>query len=226
MDDSVTLFGFRHSVYQRVARIALNEKSVQFTVEEINPFDAIEAERLRDLNPFGRIPVLRHGTFSLYETSAITRYVDGAFTGPILVPDDPRAAAQMAQVIAILDAYGYWPMIRQVFSRRVFAPHEDSASNETEVAEGLEASRRVLSALEAIAAERQVLTGDAITLADCHLGAMMDYFRRAPEGEEIAHGLPFLDTWWRKVRVRPSIAGLDTEVDRLGVTVPIDAPNT
>ncbi|WP_299794430.1 glutathione S-transferase family protein [uncultured Marivita sp.] len=209
MNDPVTLFGFRHSVYQRVARVALKEKGVLFTVEEIDPFDVIEAERLRDLHPFGRVPVLRHGSFVLYETSAITRYVDAAFIGPSLVPDDPRAAAQMAQVIAILDSYGYWPMIRQVFSRRVFAPHEESTCNETEVAEGLESSLRVLSALEAIAAERRVLTGDAVSLADCHLGGMMDYFTRAPEGADLTQGLPCLDAWWQKVRVRPSITGLD-----------------
>ncbi len=75
-------------------------------MQEADPFDPNAAERLRDLNPFGRVPVLRHGQFDLYETSAITRYVDAAFDGPRLVPDDPRASAQMAQVIAVIDAYG------------------------------------------------------------------------------------------------------------------------
>ena len=209
MDTSVTLVGFRHSVYQRVVRIVLHEKRVAFRVREVNPFDPVEAEHLRDLQPFGRVPVLRHGSFDIYETSAITRYVDAAFDGPRLVPDEPRAAAQMAQVIAVIDAYGYWPMIRQVFARRVFAPNEDSALNEAEVASGLEASRAVLVALDAIAADTRVLTGDTITLADCHLGAMMDYFTRAPEGDALTRSQPHLDRWWRKIRGRPSIVGLD-----------------
>lgn len=209
MDTSVTLFGFRHSVYQRVVRIVLQEKRVAFRVQEVNPFDPVEAERLRDLHPFGRVPVLRHGPFDIYETSAIARYVDAAFDGPRLVPDEPRAAARMAQAIAVIDAYGYWPMIRQVFARRVFAPNEDTALNEAEVARGLDASRAVLVALDAIAADTRVLTGDAITLADCHLGAMMDYFTRAPEGDALIRSQPHLDRWWRKIRARPSIVGLD-----------------
>jgi len=211
MDSFVTLVGFRHSVYQRVVRIALHEKNIQFGVQEVDPFDPIEAKSLRDLHPFGRVPVLRHGTFALYETSAITRYIDAAFDGPSLVPEDPRAAAQMAQVIAIIDAYGYWPMIRQVFARRVFAPHEDKGSNETEVAKGLDGSHAVLQALEAIASDKRVLNGDAITLADCHLGAMMDYFTRAPEGKALTQSQPHLESWWRQMRARPSITGLDPQ---------------
>ncbi|TDL74140.1 glutathione S-transferase family protein [Palleronia sediminis] len=211
MKASVTILGFRHSVYQRVARIALHEKNVEFRVKEVDPFDPEEAERLRDLHPFGRVPVLRHGSFDLYETSAITRYVDAAFDGPRLVPEDPRAAARMAQAIAVVDAYGYWPMIRQVFARRVFAPNEDSACNEAEVARGLAASRTVIEALEAIAADGRILTGDAITLADCHLGAMMDYFTRAPEGAALIQSQPHLDSWWRRMRARPSITGLDQQ---------------
>jgi glutathione S-transferase len=209
MSDPVTLVGFRHSVYQRIVRVVLHEKGVAFRVEEVDPFAPDAGERLRGLHPFGRVPVLRHGRFDLYESSAITRYVDAAFDGPRLVPDAPQAAARMAQVIALLDAYGYWPMIRQVFARRVFAPGADTAPDETEVAEGLAASRPVLSALEAIAADGRVLAGDAITLADCHCGAMMDYFTRAPEGDRLLRSHPHLDAWWRAIRKRPSIAELD-----------------
>jgi glutathione S-transferase len=211
MNSSVTLVGFRHSVYQRVVRIVLYEKNIEFDIAEVDPFDPIEAETLRDLHPFGRVPVLRHGTFTLYETCAITRYVDAAFDGPRLVPEDPRAAARMAQAIAVVDAYGYWPIIRQVFARRVFAPREDKGSNEAEVAKGLAESHAVLQALEAIASDKRVLNGDAITLADCHLGAMMDYFARAPEGDALVRSQPHLDMWWRRMKARPSITGLDPQ---------------
>jgi glutathione S-transferase len=209
MSDPVTLVGFRHSVYQRIVRVALREKGVAFRVEEVDPFAPDAGERLRGLHPFGRVPVLRHGRFDLYETSAITRYVDATFDGPRLVPDGAQAAARMAQVIALLDANGYWPMIRQVFARRVFAPDEDTTTNEAEVAEGLAASRPVLAALEAIAAEGRVLSGGAITLADCHCGAMMDYFTRAPEGDRLLRSHPHLEAWWRAIGERPSITDLD-----------------
>jgi glutathione S-transferase len=56
-----------------------------------------------------------------------------------------------------------------------------------------------------------VLNGDAITLADCHLGAMMDYFTRVPEGNALTQSHPHLDSWWRQMRARPSITGLDPQ---------------
>ena len=209
MSDPVTLVGFRHSVYQRIVRLALHEKGVAFDVQEVDPFAPDAAEHLRTLHPFGRVPVLRHGRFVLYETVAITRYVDAAFDGPRLVPDDPQAAARMAQVIGLLDAYGYWPMIRQVFAKRVFAPDEDTRSAEAEIADGLATARRVLAALEAIAAEGHVLSRDAMTLADCHCGAMMDYFTRASEGAAFLEFHPRLKAWWLTMKERPSMKLLD-----------------
>jgi glutathione S-transferase len=44
---------------------------------------------------FGKIPAFEHAGFRLYETGAITRYVDEAFPGPRLQPDDPRDRARM-----------------------------------------------------------------------------------------------------------------------------------
>src|SRR6266478_5495835 len=67
----------------------------------------------RDLHPFRRVPTLVHDDFVLYETQAITRYIDEAFAGPAFQPVQPRQRARMAQVISIIDAYGYVPMVRQ-----------------------------------------------------------------------------------------------------------------
>lgn len=209
MSVPVTIFGFGHSIYQRIVRVVLHEKNVPYCVDEIDPFDTEPADRLRDLHPFGRVPILRHDGFDLYETAAIARYIDLAFDGPDLVPGDPRVAARMAQVIAILDVYGYRPMIRQVFARRIFEPWADTMVNEAEIAEGMEGARTVVAALEVIAQEGLILTGKTITLADCYAGAMMDYFVRAPEGAALIESSPHLRLWWQTVCERPSITALD-----------------
>ena len=81
---AVELIGYRYSVYLRIARLVLAEKGVAFTQVEVNPFAGAPDWYLA-LHPFGRVPTLRHGDFVLYETSAISRYVDAAFDGPALV---------------------------------------------------------------------------------------------------------------------------------------------
>ena len=117
--------------------MTLIEKDVAWTHVEVDPFDEPIPESYLALNPFGRVPTLVHDGFVLYETTAITRYIDEAFAGVPLQPADPRERARMNQIIAIADSYGYWPMVRQVFSHRVFRPAEAGLANEAMIAEGV-----------------------------------------------------------------------------------------
>ena len=200
---SLVLHGYQYSVYDRVARLTLAEKGVAYDRVEVNPFAPDVPASYLALHPFGRVPTLVHDGFALYETGAITRYIDRAFPGPALQPADPRALARMDQVIGIVDSYGYWPMVRQVFSPRVFRARLGQPVDEAEIARGLAASIKVLAALES-------LIGDGgVTLADLHLGAMMAYFTLAPEGAAALNQYPRLAAWWRRVSARPSFAATD-----------------
>ena len=113
---SLVLHGYRYSVYLRIARLALAEKDVAYDRVEVNPFAPDVPADYLALHPFGRVPALVHDGFALYETAAITRYIDRAFAGPALQPGTAQELARMDQIIAVVDAYGYWPMVRQVFS--------------------------------------------------------------------------------------------------------------
>ncbi|MEM7641178.1 MAG: glutathione S-transferase family protein [Pseudomonadota bacterium] len=209
MTAPVTLHGYRFSVYHRIARMALAEKAVDHAVTEVDPFDpALPATWVR-MHPFGRVPVLAHGDFHLYETAAITRYIDAAFPGPVLTPTPAKALARMAQVIAIADNYGYRPLVRQVFAHGVFRPANGQPGDPTEVATGLEAAVPVLSALDRIAEEGLILTGTAITLADCHLAPMIAYFTAAPDGARALDRTPALAAWWDRLSRQPSVRQTD-----------------
>lgn len=198
------LHGYRYSVYVCIARLVLAEKGVEYGQVEVDPFaPEVPADYLA-LHPFGRVPALVHGDFALYETAAITRYIDRAFAGPALQPGQPRVLGRMDQIIGIVDAYGYWPLVRQVFSHRVFRPAVGRTADEAEVAQGLAAAAKVLGALEALASAGPFLTGSTISLADCHLGAMIAYFTAAPEGTALLERHLRLAAWWRHVGRRPS----------------------
>ena len=150
-----------------------------------------------------------HGAFELFETSAITRYVDRAFEGRPLQPEGAAALARMDQVIAVVDAYAYWPMVRQVSSHAFFRPSAGEQSSREEVDAGLEASRTVLAFLDGVAGEGEVLTGRDITLADCHLAPMIDYFVRAEEGEAALSPHLALRRWWDRVSVLDVLKATD-----------------
>lgn len=209
MDNPVILRGYAYSMYTRIARVALVEKGVAFETEEIDPFSGdVPAEYLAR-HPFGRVPVLSHGDFDIYETAAIARYVDAAFDGPALMPDDVKARARIAQVVSVVDNYGFRPLVLQVFGHRVFRPAVGVTGDESVIADGIKTSLPVLDALNGIAAEGLALDGQTFTLADVHLAPVIAYFAQAPEGAAALHDYPVLAGWWSIVKARESITVTD-----------------
>jgi len=206
---ALVLHGYRYSVYVRIARLALAEKGVAYDQVEVNPFAPDVPAAYLALHPFGRVPTLVHDDFALYETGAITRYLDRTFAGPALQPDQPRALGRMDQIIGVVDSYGYWPLVRQVFSHRVFRPAIGQPADEAEVGRGLAGAAKVLAALEVLAAPDAFLVGPALSLADLHLGAMLAYFAAAPEGAALLRNHPRLAAGWGRLSRRPSFAATD-----------------
>jgi glutathione S-transferase len=204
------LHGFRYSVYVRIARIALAEKGLAYEHVEIDPFATDVPIEYLTLHPFKRVPVLVDGDFARYETEAITRYIDEAYPGPALQPSEPRQRARMAQIISIIDSYGYMPMVRQVAGERVFARFRGRKPDEALIRTGLERSVHVLDALEAITPGDSPIAGGKVwSLADFHLAPMMAYFTAAPEGEETLARYTKLSAWWRVIRERKSVEDTD-----------------
>jgi glutathione S-transferase len=199
----VTLHGYACSVYTRIARAALAAKGVEHELRDIDPFENENADRLRRLHPFLRVPILDHGGFRVFETSAITRYVDLAFEGISLSSGDPPTQTRIAQCVAVIDAYGYRPMIRQVFEHRVFRPREGLACDEAEVAAGVAASAPVLDVLDGFAREGLILSGESLSLADLHVGPMLDCFVTAPEGRAMLETRRALAGWWARFSEAP-----------------------
>ena len=193
---------YRYSVYSWIARFALEVMGVDYRLIVINPFAGDVPEGYLALHPFKRVPVLVHGSFQLYETGAITRYVDEAFAGPHLQPSSPQGRARMSQLISVVDSYVYWPLVRQVFSHSVFRPRLGRAPDVTEVDEGLKAAAVALAALERLAADAPYLCGPELSLADIHLAPMIGYFAMAEEGAALLKQQPKLSRWWSTIGSR------------------------
>src|SRR3954469_3896765 len=92
------------SPFGRAALATLEEKAASYRLSPVMPGTFKSPEHLAR-HPFGRVPVLEHDGFSLYETQAILRYLDRALPNPALTPADPRRAARMDQLMNINDWY-------------------------------------------------------------------------------------------------------------------------
>lgn len=178
-----------------------------FREVDVDPF-ADPAAAIVAGHPFARVPILDHGDTRVYETAAITTYIDAAFDGPPLTPDTPIAQARAAQVIAVTDSYGYRPMVRQVFAHAVFRPALGLASEQEEIAGGLKDSAPVLAALNDLARTGDVL-GGPLTRADLHLAPIMACFTRHPGAADLLNRYPALANWWRQIAAHPALIASD-----------------
>jgi glutathione S-transferase len=201
----VRLYGLPDSVYVRIARIALHEKGIDYTLQPTDVFDPATLDpAYAALHPFQRIPALDHDGFRLYETNAIARYVDEAFPGSALQPSDPRARARMNQIVSVVDSYAYPALIRQLVVERLFAGDEGRPADSAIVEAGCEAGRRSIDAIAAVA-EGPYLTGRMFTLADVWFAPIVAYMRLTPEGAAMLATAPVLTRWWNTIRTRPSV---------------------
>ncbi|MEP1773759.1 MAG: glutathione S-transferase family protein [Nitratireductor sp.] len=199
------LFGADYSVYVRIARLALLEKGVDHALVPVDIFagDGV-ADWYLARHPFRRIPAFEHGDFHLFETGAITRYVDEAFAGPPLQPQGAARRAVMNQIVGLLDAYAYRALVWGVYVERVSKPEQGKTPDEALIAAALETARTCLSTLTRLQDGRAFLAGDRLSLAGLYAAPMLAYFVRAPEGAALLADYPALGRWWTGLTARPA----------------------
>src|SRR3984893_17337154 len=134
MSDPI-VFGFPYSTFVHIVRLILTHKGASYT------FRDLETEMGKPthlaLHPFNRVPILQHGDFTVYETSAIATYIDETFQSPALAPKDTRQRARMQQWISTVNSYYYPYMIYHVSHERRVFPELGIASDEKVVAHAL-----------------------------------------------------------------------------------------
>src|SRR5438105_15080541 len=116
---------FVHSIpgspFGRAVLAALVEKGAPYRLAPVAP-DALKSPEHLARHPFGRVPVLEHDGFLLYETQAIMRYLDRVLPQPALTPSDPKRAARMDQVMNVNDWYLFHNVANVIVFHRVIGP--------------------------------------------------------------------------------------------------------
>jgi len=191
-DNQVTLIGANYSVYTRICQLTLHLKGVPHAFEALDVFAEGGREKARQAgHPFGKIPILRHDDLILYETLAITRYIDQAFDGPLIQPENAADRARMNQIISIVDTQAY-PIL-------VWGLHVPKSEGREPDPKMLDKGRTVLSVLEGLADEPW-LCGPKPSLADAYLAACMGYILDSAAASHLPGNGPRLMAWWRRAQ--------------------------
>lgn len=148
----------------------------------------------RELHPFLKMPAMRHGKVSLFETAAIATYVDAIGSGPRLQPDRAENAALMWQWVSSAVDYLYDPLVRSALA--------DGGDNDA----AREAREVALDAVENRAAYQPFLIGDALTLADLFIVPMVAFAIAGKAGgaDDMLAPRPRLAAWYEVLAARDS----------------------
>jgi glutathione S-transferase len=172
--NQLKLYTFKLCPFAHRVRLALAEKGLHADLIEIDlkkkPAD------FNLISPHGRVPVLVHGDFKLWESAIILEYLEEAFPQHPLMPMRPadRARARLWMDFANTRLFG--PTHRLIFT-------EDEKLRQELIAEMAESVRFLESAMGEQAADGPYLLGGQFTLADI---ALYPWFEQAATLEKFS----------------------------------------
>jgi glutathione S-transferase len=197
------IFGNPMSTCTRRVTTALHEKQAKFDFVSID-FAKGEHKGAENLarQPFGQIPSLTDGDFTLFESRAMIRYIDATVAGQALTPKDPKAHALMEQWISV-EMEQFNPGAGGIVFQEIFAP---MMGGKTDLAKAEEAKNKlkfVLPVLDKHLAKGPHFVGDQFTLADICFMPYTEYALNT-SAKEIFHAHANFMTWWKRVSERSS----------------------
>lgn len=176
-----TLIGDPRSSYVRSARMTFVEKGVSYALEPHPP----HSPPVDAIHPFGKIPVFRNAELTLFESSAIMRYIDESFPGPALMPDVPVDRARAEQWISATHCYFYPAMVERYVLQYIFPKGTDGKPDRAVIDKAIEDMKKQFGVLDKAYGKRDFLVGGNATLADLLLAPIVFYVQAMPEGSEV-----------------------------------------
>ena len=193
------------SPFARAVFATLEEKGARYRIAPMAPGSHKSPEHLAR-HPFGRVPVLEHDGFMLYETAAILRYLDRVLPNPALTPADVKRAARMDQVMNINDWYLFQGVASVIIFHRVIGPRlAGLAPDEVAIAEAMPKARVVFAELARLLGDQPYLAGDSVSLADLIAAPGIAFFTMTPEWAELGAPRHNLAAWLARMEARPSM---------------------
>jgi glutathione S-transferase len=147
--------------------------------------------------PFGQVPTIQDEGFELYESRAISRYINEKVNGN-LVPKDAAGRARMEQWISIETSNFSGAAMKFVYEHVFKRPQTQETLQAAEKQVDL-----ALDVMERQLASQQFVAGSQLSIADICFMPYFEYLQASPIKENIAKRGKVAD-WWNRVSGRPS----------------------
>ena len=193
------------SPFCRKVRLVLAEKRLEVELVEEKYWEQ-SADFLRR-NPAGKVPVLRHDTQWMSESTAICEYLDEVYPEPKLIPSDPDARYEVRRLVAWFDdKFHHEVTSKLVYERVNMKVSGQGFPDSRNVKEGAKRIKYHLDYIAWLLDHRRWLAGNEMSLADftaaAHLSAL-DYISDVDWNRSAV-----VKDWYAKIKSRPAFRSI------------------
>lgn len=201
----VKVYGPAYASPKRVL-VCLIEKQVEFETVDVDLFKGEHKEpEFLKLQPFGVLPVIQDGDYTLYESRAIIRYYAEKYRdqGTELLGKTIEERGLVEQWVEV-EAYNFQPPIYKLVENILFAPILGVPSDAKAVQESDEKIAKVLDIYEERLSKTKYLAGDFFSLADLSHLAFGHYLVNQTGRGNLVRERKHVSAWWDDISNRPS----------------------
>lgn len=211
----ITLYGAPGSVFVRKPRILLQEKKIDFKIDPINLYQYVNQE-FKQASPLNKIPALRHGDFTLADSSAICAYIDKKYPHPKFYPDHPEEYGKALWYEEYADT-ALFQAIAPCYYQTILVPlYKQQEPDQNAINVALNEKLPVVATyLESHLINKRFLVGNQFTIAD--VAVVSIFFNMYQSGFTVASSLwPNLSSYLNNHFQRDSFTSCikDIEIER------------
>lgn len=214
------LYGSSLSPYVRKVMAYAAEKGIALENDAASAGPGSQSEAFRRASPFGKMPALADGDFTLADSSAIIHYLEARFPDPVLIPADPEARGKVIWFEEFADTV-LTQCGAKLFFNRLVAPIFLNREGDEEAASKAEREELppILDYLERTVPEAGAfLVGDSLTLADIAVAGPFANFRHIActiDRDRYARTLGYVEAILERPSFAPTIARETAFLDKV-----------
>lgn len=169
----LTIYGFDFSSPANMVRMCANAVGVEYQYVQLDPFKGEhKSDEHLARHPAGKVPAIDDDGFTLFESTAIMKYLCRK-AGSDCYPEDVVRQAVIDQWCGFVSIHVFMAMGRVTFNRMV-APKLGVEVDQGSLADGLRFLGQFLPVIEQQLEKSRYLAGDDFSIADICLLAILD----------------------------------------------------
>ncbi len=145
-----------------VSRVVIAARYKGIKHKMVIPKDGLRSPAYLKINPFAKMPAIKDGSTTLFESGVIIDYLDAKKKSKRLIPSGAKAGAQARLLGQIFAEYVHPPLF-------ALFPHRDPAKRDQAVVDQKLADvNKALDIMESMIAAKPFAAGAKFSIADCY----------------------------------------------------------